>query len=163
MIKTALTKHVPRDYKKTSLIFSKLNIVKWSTKIDFELSNAEASISKHIDQGTKAIGTALSQWKHWYYFYQHWWEHMQVIMQQTFLNLKFLERRKWSLDQAWIFLVKRHKSLSCCHTDFVWWLSMPESLVNMPYNLESWPFAIRSVTKKQALEWGKKGCMPQAL
>lgn len=72
MIKTALTKHVPRDYKKTSLIFSKLNIVKWSTKIEFELSNAEASSSKHIDQGTKAIGTALSQWKHWHYFYQHW-------------------------------------------------------------------------------------------
>lgn len=33
---------------------------------------------------------------------------------------------------------------------------MPEYLVNMPYDLESWPFAIRSVTKKQALEWGKK-------
>lgn len=33
---------------------------------------------------------------------------------------------------------------------------MPEYLVNMPYNLESWPFAIRSVTKKQALEWWKK-------
>lgn len=38
---------------------------------------------------------------------------------------------------------------------------MPEYLVNMPYNLESWPFAIRSVTKKQALEWGKKALCPK--